>query len=186
MSDEETQVRADCAPPAGKIAIIYVKTVRWNYYLIADAAAHTDQIHLQSVSFLMVGSQFTIEQGGTTEVVTITAVDQATHVLTVTGTDPNGKLANAFTMAGKAALIFPLAGLSGSPIYLYDHGTEDNIFNTMAHEIGHTTGNFLDSDSDGSVMYYTEGDGNKLRNRKMPTHYEVPPQTESQWDKVAR
>ncbi len=186
-SDEQTQIEADCTA-AGRIRIIYVHDVRWNYYLTADAAAGTDQVQLSSTTYITVTSTYQLEQGATSEQITVTAINTATNTLTVTGAGAGGKLANSFTVAGKAALIWPLGGLSSdgtSPIFVEDAGSQAAVQAIMTHEIGHTTGNFRDLTARGHVMFFgTWGFGDALRYRDLPLKYSTG--NEKQWDRVSR
>jgi hypothetical protein len=156
--------------------------------LTASAAAGTNTIKLNSTEYVGVGDQYPIEQGGTTEWVTVTAVNAVTKVVTVTGEGAGGNLANTFLPASGAALIWPLGGLSSngaSPIFIEDAGSDDAIRAIMTHEIGHTTGRFKDLSTRGHVMYYsTDGFGDAIRYRALPKRHEAG--DEKQWDMPSR
>lgn len=182
-TEEEKQVRLDCRPLNGRIAIVYVKDVEWNYFLTSDARAGTHRIALRSTRFLTEGHMYVLEQhtpaGWVSEIVTIKSIGWFGRVTLA------ANLTNTYTVANNASLLFGLAGVSGNPITVEDDPNQDVICHTASHEIGHTSCGLLDLAAWRHMMCFTIGhDGDAIRRRGLPKYYETG--DEEQWDVIQR
>ena len=180
-SEEAKLVLAGCA--STKTRLVYVHELRWSYYLRANAAAGSNKIKIKNYGETYLGyigtNQYKIENtDGTSETITVSAIDKTTGDITISGT-----LTNAFTTAKKSALIWPLGGLSGSPVWVSDVGSEDDLANYAAHELGHQLVDWVDLCEKDNVMFGGSTTGSKLRHRKLKQYYDTSKDQE-QWKKM--
>ena len=177
-SEEAKLVLAGCV--STKTKLVYVHELRWSYYLRANAAAGSSTIKIKDYGETYLGyigtNQYKIENvDGTSETVTVSAIDKTNGNITISGT-----LTNAFTTAKKSALIWPLGGLSGNPVWVSDVGTEDDLANYAAHELGHQLVDWVDVCEKDNVMFGGSTTGSKLRHRKLKKYYDTSG-TQEQW-----
>jgi hypothetical protein len=181
VSSEEQKVRNGAAYAGTRL--IYVHELRWNYYLAANAPAGSNTITLSNYGgyfdYIVPGSSYTLQDGATSEVITVQSVNSAARQVTLTA-----GLTHAYS-SGTGALIWPLGGLSGNPTYAYDGGSADLIKNVFAHEIGHTFGTLHDVSDGNNVMYHTAGIRKELRHRPQ-TKYYGGGGLEEQWNTLPR
>lgn len=184
-SAEQTKIKTGCV--STKSRIIYVHDLRWSYYFRVNAAVGDTVIKIKAYSsaylgYVGVGNQYTLEDtNGIKESVTISAVDTATGDVTITSA-----LGNAFTTANKAALIWPLGGLSGNPAWVQDSSTADKVIEVIGHELGHELGKFKDICETANLMYGVNSRTSmRLRHRPLDSLYPGGA-AEKQWLKLPR
>jgi hypothetical protein len=179
-TDEQKKIMDKCK--SSKLRVVYIHDLHWSYYLASDAKAADKKIKVKNYGTTYLGyignQSYDIEdKKGNKTSVTVTAVNTATGELTLSaaiGTD--------FKTGDKAALIWPLGGLSGDPLWVKDVG---DIPNYVAHELGHTDSlsNLKDIGEVDNIMYGGPTTGTKLRHRPLPKYYE-PGSNEEQWKKM--
>lgn len=184
-SAEQTKINTGCV--STKARIIYVHELRWSYYFRIDAAVGDTVIKIKAYSsaylgYVGVGNRYKLEDtDGHSEQVTISAVDTATGDITITAA-----LTNAFTTANKAALIWPLGGLSGNPAWVQDSPTADEVIEVIGHELGHQLGTFKDICETANLMYgVNDRTSTRLRHRPLDSLYPRGA-AEKQWLKLPR
>ena len=174
--EEEKKIIDTCT--SSKTRVIYVHDLRWNYYLAADSKSTDTKITVKNYGTTYLGyisstGTYSIEDNkGNTASVTITAVNTATGELTL-----SAAIGQAFKMSDKAALIWPLGGRGGNPLWVSDVG---DIANYVSHELGHTMAGLLDLCELDNIMYGGPTTGSKLRQRPIPKYY-TPASSEEQW-----
>ena len=184
VSAEQTAIDTGCV--STKARIVYVKELQWSYYLRADAlvGALTLPIkvyHQAYLGYIGVGNTYRITGAAGEERVRVTAVNKVTGDVTI-----QTALTKDFTLAGKAALIWPLGGLSGNPAWLMDGGGLNGIIDVVGHELGHQLATFLDVCEKSNLMYGVN-DRTSLALRHRPLEKLYPGSgNEQQWFKIPR
>jgi hypothetical protein len=117
--------------------------------------------------------------------VLFTNVDELTADITL-----SAPIGETFLVSDKSAIIFPLAGLSGDPTLISesDIGSITELYNVIAHELGHTCGNLKDVSETGNIMYGIAQSGVPpltFRRRGVELYYD-PSKKEEQWLAVKR
>lgn len=184
-SAEQTKIKTGCV--STKSRIIYVHDLRWSYYFRANGAVGDTVINIKAynsayLGYVGVGNQYTLEDtDGNSERVTISAVNTATGDVTITAA-----LTHAFTTTKKAALIWPLGGLSGNPAWVQDSATADKVIEVIGHELGHELGKFKDICETANLMYgVNDRTSKRLRHRPLDSLYPGG-SAEKQWLKLPR
>jgi hypothetical protein len=176
----------------GPQRVAYLKAVRVNYGLDADAVAGDNFIKLQStyaLSYICPG--YTIRVGPATG---------AGNTYTVADpTFSGGNQLNLTSALGedhpKAThhVYFEVAGLSGDPLLVTNAGGE--LKETICHELLHenNVGDLEDIEANDNIMHYTGPIiDTLLRKRKLTDHYTSGPcgtgtkGTDEQWDQIPR
>ncbi len=170
-SAEQTKITAACV--STKTRVIYVHSLRWSYYFRNNAAIGDTVIKIKAyqsvyLGYIGVGNSYTLEDtDGKSERVTVTAVNTATGDVTI-----SSALTKAFTTAKKAALVWPLGGLSGNPAWVQDSSTADQVIEVIGHELGHQLGSFKDICEKANLMYGVNSRTSKrLRHRPLDSLY---------------
>ncbi len=178
-SEEQKIIKKACGASA-KTKIVYVHDLRWSYFFREDALKDTNIIKLKKYNATYLGyigkNKYTIENAdGTSEEVTVKSIDTSTGDVTI-----EGKLKHTFTTAKKSALLWPLGGLSGNPVWVSDVGTEDDVANYCAHELGHELAKWKDVCETDNVMFGGSTTGKKFRHRPLKNYYDTS-KTSAQW-----
>src|SRR5262249_2038803 len=134
-SAEEKKIIAACT--SKRTRVIYVHDLRWSYYLAVDTKAADKKIKLKNYGKKYLGyigkEDYKIkDKNGVSTTVTVKKVNTATGEIELTAA-----IGQVFKVADKAALLWPLGGLSGDPLFVGDQGSLDKIKNYVAHELGH-------------------------------------------------
>jgi hypothetical protein len=156
-----------------------VHDLKWSFYLAADAGAKDTKITLKKYGRFLdfIGQQlFTLEdKNGKTVDVFVESVDVKSGEVTLTG-----PLGVDLKVSDKAALNWPLGGLSGNPTLVSDVGSQTDLINYIAHELGHTICGFSDVVEIQNFMFGAFSQGESLRGRPIPKFY-YPDKKEKQW-----
>lgn len=83
-------------------------------------------------------------------------------------------------MENKAALIWPLGGLSGDPTLVSDFGGLPTLVGIVAHELGHSNAGLKDIAEKKNIMHGVAEGNDGLRGRELPLFYH-PDKKEKQW-----
>jgi hypothetical protein len=180
VESEEQKIIKKISGKSAKTAIVYVHNLRWSYFLREDALKDSNTIKLKNYGSTYLGyigtNQYTIaNEDGTTEVVTVKSINTSTGDMVI-----DGKLNHTFTTAKKSVLIWPLGGLSGNPVWVSDVGTEDDLANYCAHELGHELAKWKDVCETDNVMFGGSTTGKKFRHRPLKNYYDTS-KTSTQW-----
>ncbi len=166
---------------AGKRVVI-VKDLTWQYFLKTAAAVDDETITIKDsmsgyMKYIEVNKTYKLGTGANEE--TIKVKSKAGQTITL-----DSKLTKAHTTSD--AIMWPLSGLSGNPIYVKESGkTEEKIRGTIAHECGHSLMKWKDLKDSKNVMYYAGRTGRvEVRYMDKAKHYEAG--NECQWDTVPR
>ena len=178
VTSEQKKIMDTCK--SSKTRVVYVHDLHWSYYLAADAASTDATLTIKNYGTTYLGyigkKAYTIQDSkGNTASVTVTAVNTSTGVVTL-----SAAIGTAFKKADKAALIWPLGGLSGDPLWVKD---VSDIPNYVAHELGHTLAELGDIAEVDNIMFGGSNTGSKLRRRALPLYY-TPATNEEQWKKM--
>jgi hypothetical protein len=177
-SDEEKIIMAACV--SSKSRAVQVHSLRWAYYFAADATAGDTKIRIKSYGATYLGyigtKAYTIsDAAGHTERITVKSVDKTTGWVEL-----QAALTNAYKTADKAALIWPLGGLSGDPVWVSDKSTEADLVNYVVHELGHQLAGWSDVCETNNFMHGGSATGALLRHRPIKRYYDTA-KTEKQW-----
>jgi hypothetical protein len=180
-STEASMVAANC-PGAGQ-RIVHVHELNWAFYLANDAVATDTVIKIKiyaALKFIGTKSYVIQDSAGHRQSITVRRVNQTTGEVTLTGA-----IGQEFKVSDKAALMFPLAGLSGNPIWVKDLSSAEALKNVIAHELGHSVGRLGDSGEINNLMYGGPDNNLGLRRRGIKLYYDRPTR-EEQWKKMPR
>jgi len=177
-SDEEKKIIAACV--SAKTRVIYIHDLRWSYYLAADTAKTDTKIKIKNYGTTNLGyigkvNYKIVDAKGRKVTIKVKNVDTATGEVELTKA-----IGKKFKTADKAALIWPLGGLAGNPLWVKDVGSLSDITNFIAHELGHEVGDLLDLCEINNLMFGGGETGKKLRHRPIPKYY-TPAENEEQW-----
>lgn len=177
-SPEQRAIIAGCT--SSRSRVIYIHDLRWNYYLRQDAAATDRRIRIKGyatayMNFIGNNAYRLEDNAGHSTNITVTSVNAATGWV-----DLAAPLGQEYTTATKAALIFPLAGLSGDPAWIKDDSSVEMIYKVIGHELGHQLAGIADVCEVANLMHGQAAGGQKLRHRSQAKYYH-PSQNEAQW-----
>lgn len=177
-SEESKIVLSSCI--STKHPIVYIHKLRWSYYLKEDAAKDSLEIKLKNYGETYLGyigtNEYKIEDtDGNTIPIKVKSINTKSGVITL-----DAKLPQDLKIAKKAALIWPLGGLSGTPVWVSDVGTENDIANYCAHELGHELIEWEDVCELDNVMFGGSATGTNLRHRPLKNYYDTS-QLSTQW-----
>jgi hypothetical protein len=178
-----------CIVWPGNTRVIVVSKLRWCYYLSADAKKDDTVIKLKKydsayLEFLGKKSYWVEDSVGKASSVIIKSVDTSTGVLTLVtsvGLD--------LLVSDGAALIFPLAGLSGDPTLISESSisSKTELLNIIAHELGHTDAGLLDVEETGNIMFgIAQSSSPPLQLRCRPIKKYYSNNLEEQWRIIKR
>lgn len=169
-SAEEMIIMAGCI--STKARIVCVKKLVWSYYLDANALSGATTMTIKNygshyLGFIGRGKRYKLGSNAHSQTVTISTIDTSTGVVTFTPA-----LTAALNTADKAALIWPLGGLSGNPAWLQDTTSDQELKECVGHELGHELGGFLDICEKANLMW-SSADCQKprLRHRELERYY---------------
>ncbi|MDB5047249.1 MAG: hypothetical protein JWO30_320 [Fibrobacteres bacterium] len=166
----------------GGIPLVHVHELSWTYFLAKDAGRWDSKITLKKYgSYLdFIGNiRYKLEDAtGKVVFITVKSVDNTTGELEL-----SAPLGFDLKVSDKAALIWPLGGLSGNPTLISDAGNLNELIIYAAHELGHTYAKFEDIAEVDNVMFGGGSLGEGLRGRALPLFYH-PERKESQWGKM--
>lgn len=182
-SKEEQVIMANCT--STKQRVVQVHKLRWSFYFAADAAKNAKKIRIKNYGTTYLGyiakKQYTIaDTAGHSEQIDVDNVDTSTGWI-----DLKNGLGDDYKIADKAALIWPLGGLSGDPVWVGDKSSQADMSNYVAHELLHCqkVARLLDVCETNNVMHGGSATGQQLRHRPLKLHY-TPASTEEQWKKM--
>lgn len=180
---EEKQIMKKCK--SSRPRAIYIKDIQWNYYLAANASKTDTDITLKKYGKTYLGylgtKEYKIQDTkGNSTTVKIKSVNTTTGKVELE--KPIGK---DFKTADKAALVFPLGGLSGDPVWVTDLSTVDTVMNYAAHELGHQLSDLNDICEIDNFMFGGGETGTKLRHRPLSQYYDRS-KKQQQWTKMKR
>ncbi len=160
--------------------IIYVKNINWFYYFAKDAAKTDTKITLKKyggtyLGYLGTNKYQVLDKNKQSVIVKIKSVDTSTGVVEL-----EAALGKDCKKADKAALIFPLAGLSGNPAWVEEMPTKVDLCNVAGHELGHQVAGFADIGERRNIMHGTSESGGLLRHRPLTKYYKTA-EKEKQW-----
>jgi len=177
-SAEEKLIKSKCI--STKQVIAYVHKLRWSYYLREDAKIGATVVKIKNYGEGYLGyigkNEYKIEDtDGNSITIKVKEIDPKTGNITLENAltvDP--------TVAKKAALIWPLGGLGGNPVWVSDVGTEDDFANYCAHELGHRLVGWSDVCEVDNVMYGGPSTGSRIRHRPIMNYYKTS-ENSTQW-----
>jgi len=180
-TDEQKKIMAKCTSTRSRV--VYVHDLHWSYYLASDAGKDDTHLTIKNYGTAYLGyigkKAYRIEDGaGHSATVTVKSVNTSTGRVELTA-----KIGTDFKASDKAALIWPLGGLSGDPLWVKDVGSVDDLANYIAHELGHQLAGLSDVCEVDNFMHGGSNTGSKLRHRKIAQYYK-PTATEEQWKKM--
>lgn len=179
-SAELKQLMADC--PYKGTRIVHVHALRWSYYLAADAGPKDTRIKLKSygryLDFVGTNDYVLEDTSGKTARVKIKSVDR-----TKAEFELSAPLGIELKTSNKAALLWPLGGLSGDPTLVSDFGGFSTLVGIVAHELGHSNAGLKDIAEIANIMHGIAEGNEGLRGRDLPLFY-YPDQKEKQWAKM--
>lgn len=178
-SEEWAKIKAACT--TAKPSVVYVRDLRWSFYLAANCAATDTKIKIKdyggSLAYIGAKSYDIEDSDGNKRTITV----KPNGMNTSTGeAELTGAVGFAFQTAKKAALIWPLAGLSGHVAVIKDLGSADLVKQVAMHEMGHTCCEFKDICAQDCLMFAISGMRFNIRNRPITQYYHAPT-TEQQW-----
>jgi hypothetical protein len=181
-TDEQKAIAAACWSLGTRV--IQVHDLRWAYYLAADAKATDGEITLKAyggyLDYIGLDVYPLADDKGASASVSVSGVDTATGKVTLAA--PIGQ---EFKVADKAALIWPLGGLSGNPIWVKDPSSAIILMNVIGHELGHQVADLSDLCEIANLMHGISGDHRRLRRRGIKQFY-YPTTLEEQWPQMKR
>jgi hypothetical protein len=181
---EQLAIIAACRAGTGFTPVIIVKDLRWCYYLDRDAAATDTEVWLKRyrrfLNFIGKEAYTFVDDAGHSVAATVKSVDTATGKLELTAA-----IGTALRKSDKAALIWPLGGLSGSPLWIGERSSLAILDNYIAHELGHTLAKWKDVCERNNLMHGGGVTGVKLRHRPISKYYS-PAANEEQWAVMPR
>jgi hypothetical protein len=177
-STESALAAAACTGSGQKVII--VRELSWNYFLGAAATAGDTTITIASgnMAFIGLGNSYEIGSGPTAEVITVQS--KAGMVITLAAPLQHDHPTTD-------ALLWPLSGLSGNPIWVQESGkTAAMVQRTIGHEVGHSALLLKDVVQDTNLMHFSAGrTDTRLRTKELPRKYD-PFGNEDQWNTCNR
>lgn len=175
---EQKKIIAACVSSVNRV--IYVQNLRWAYYLATDTEKTDTWITIKNygasyLGFISTGSHTISDDKGSTISVNVKSVNTATGQVEL-----SAAINSELKVANKAALLFPLGGLSGDPLWVGNKATLDILYNYMAHELGHSVADLRDVCELDNLMHGGSNTGAKLRRRPIAKYYDLS-SNEEQW-----
>lgn len=179
-SEEYKQLVADCK--SDHVPVIHVHDLRWSYFLAADAGKKDKKIKIKDyggyLDFIGTNNYVLEDSAGNSVMIKIKSVDVAKAEFEL-----EAPLGVDLKVADKAALIWPLGGLSGNPTLVSDVGGVNDLVIYIAHELGHTKAEFKDIVEIENIMFGGPSTGEGMRGRAIPMYY-YPDKKEKQWSTI--
>jgi hypothetical protein len=159
---------------------IYVKNITWYYYFAQDAKKTDTKIFVKKygdtyLNYLGLVKRLVKDNKGNKAAVKIKKINTSTGEIEL-----DAAIGKDFKTADKAAILFPLAGLSGNPIWVEDGSSKLEVCNVACHEFGHELADLLDIGEKRSLMHGISSLGSKLRFRPLSKYYKKA-EKEKQW-----
>lgn len=179
--------------------IVIVKKLAWLYKIGRTANRGDTTITFASfindtlMGYIGVGNTYRFGAPGNYEAITVTAVNRATKVVTI-----SSALAARHRKRNNEGLWWPLGGLSGNPAFVQEaNDNQAKVDEVMGHELGHELLNYKDLGHSGDatvdatlqscLMYFSNGrTDTQIRFKSLHRYYPVPGGSESQWDMLDR
>lgn len=179
-SAELKQLMADCKYKGTRI--VHVHALRWSYFLAADAGPKDTRIKLKDygryLDFVGTNEYVLEDTSGKSVRVKIKSADRAKAEFELAA-----PLGVALKTSDKAALLWPLGGLSGDPTLVSDFGGLKTLIGIVAHELGHSNAGLKDIAEIKNIMHGVAEGNEGLRGRDLPLFYH-PDRKEKQWAKM--